>query len=58
MAKKFSCRDIGMDCPFSAKAAKEPELMEKIKAHAKAAHSLQSIDAAMMGRIRDAIKDV
>ncbi len=57
MAKKFNCRDIGMDCSFSAKAANESDLMEKIKVHAKSAHNMQTIDAATMSKIKKAIKE-
>jgi predicted small metal-binding protein len=56
MAKKFACRDIGMNCGFEAKANTEAELMTKITAHAKSAHNMSSVDANTMRAIKAAIK--
>ena len=56
MAKKFACRDIGMQCNFIAKAKNEDELMQKIAEHAKSAHNMAQIDAATMDKVKKAIK--
>lgn len=58
MAKRFACRDIGMECNFSAEAEDEASLMPKIAEHARTAHSMQNIDDATMAKVRAAIKDV
>ncbi len=56
MPKKFACKDIGMQCNFTAKAKTEDELMEKIAQHAKEAHNMPQIDAAMAAKVKGAIK--
>ena len=55
MAKKFACKDIGMQCNFTAKAKNEDELMQKIAEHAKNAHNMAQIDAATMDKVKKAI---
>ena len=57
MAKTFACKDIGMSCGFKARANSEGELMPKIAAHAKQAHSMATIDAATMAKVRAAIRE-
>ncbi|MGC9037783.1 MAG: DUF1059 domain-containing protein, partial [Candidatus Micrarchaeia archaeon] len=52
----FACKDIGMDCGFTATASTEDELMAKIREHARTAHNMQSIDDATMAKIKAAIK--
>jgi Predicted small metal-binding protein len=37
----FACKDIGMDCGFTATASSEEELMAKIAEHARTAHNMQ-----------------
>lgn len=58
MAKRFACRDIGMSCDFVAQGETEEELMPKISEHARTAHNMQNVDAAMTAKIKAAIKDV
>jgi len=36
----FKCKDIGMDCPFTASAPNEAELEKKIAEHARTVHSI------------------
>ena len=52
----FACKDIGMDCGFTATASSEEELMAKIAEHARTAHNMQSIDDATKAKIKAAIK--
>ena len=56
MPKKFACKDIGLQCSFTAKAKTEEELMQKIAQHAKEAHSMQQIDEATAAKVKAAIK--
>lgn len=59
MAKKFACKDIGMEqCSFEVASADEAELMDYIRMHAKRAHNMENIDDAMSAKIKGAIKDV
>ncbi len=55
--KKFTCKNIGMDCAFEASAETEGELMQKVSTHAKEAHGMENIDEATMQNIKAAIKD-
>jgi predicted small metal-binding protein len=52
----FACKDLGMDCPFEAKAATEAELMKKIAEHAKSAHQIDPVPADLMAKIKKVIK--
>ncbi len=36
----FNCKDIGMDCPFTASAPNEAEFEKKIAEHARTVHNL------------------
>jgi len=57
MAKKFACRDIGMECDFEARAESEQELLKQVRVHARQAHSMRNVDAATMTRIRAAVRE-
>ncbi len=57
MPKEFKCRDIGMNCSFSAKAESEKELFEKVAEHAKSAHNMSKIEPATEKKIKAAIKN-
>ena len=52
-----ACRDIGMECDFEARAESERDLLKQVRTHAREAHSMRSIDAATMTRIRAAVRD-
>ncbi|MEM0149581.1 MAG: DUF1059 domain-containing protein [Candidatus Micrarchaeaceae archaeon] len=56
--KSFACRDIGMDCKFTAKANDEATMLKKIAEHARKAHNITNIDDAMMSKVKAAIKDI
>ncbi|MGC8680112.1 MAG: DUF1059 domain-containing protein [Candidatus Micrarchaeia archaeon] len=58
MPKQFACKDIGMDCGFTATAETDKELMAKIKEHAKTAHNMAKIDTQTMKKIKAAITSV
>ena len=57
MAKSISCKDVGMDCDFTAQADTLEELMQAAAAHAKEAHGLDSIPAEMMPAVQAAVRD-
>jgi predicted small metal-binding protein len=57
MAKSISCKDVGMNCDFTAKADTMEELMQAAAAHAKQAHGLDSIPAEMMPVVQAAVRD-
>jgi predicted small metal-binding protein len=60
MAKTFSCRDVGIDCPYTARGGTEEELMAGIAKHAKEVHGYtdeQLRDPEMMKKVKAAIKN-
>ena len=60
MAKIFTCRDVGVDCPYVARGETEEELMADIAKHAKEVHSYtdeQLKDPEMMKMVKEAIKE-
>jgi predicted small metal-binding protein len=52
----FKCKDIGMDCPFEAKAKSQEELMKMISTHAATVHKMKDVPPEMMKKIKAAIK--
>jgi predicted small metal-binding protein len=52
----YRCRDIGMDCPYEAKAKTIAELMPMIMEHAKKEHHTKSLPHDTMEKIKKAIK--
>ncbi|MDE1868684.1 MAG: DUF1059 domain-containing protein [Candidatus Micrarchaeota archaeon] len=58
MAKSFACKDMGMQCGFEVKSDNEDEVLEYAQLHAQKAHNIQSIDAAMVAKLKGAMKDV
>jgi predicted small metal-binding protein len=57
MAKSISCKDVGMDCDFTARAETMEELMQAASAHAKEAHGLDSIPDTLMPMVHAAVRD-
>jgi len=57
MAKSISCKDVGMNCDFTAKADTMEELLQAAAAHAKEAHGLDSIPPELMPMVHAAVRD-
>ncbi len=57
MAKSISCRDVGVDCDFTAKADTLDELMQVTAQHAKEVHGFDSIPPELMPVVQAAIRD-
>jgi predicted small metal-binding protein len=57
MAKVISCRDVGVDCDFTARGESVEELMSVLEKHAKDVHDMQEIPAETVTKIRAAIRD-
>ena len=56
MTFKIGCKDVGVDCSFTAEGATEEELLKKVAQHAKDAHGMTSIDAAILAKVKGTIK--
>lgn len=56
MAKQIACGDVVPDCPFTAEAATESELIEQVTAHAAREHGLREITPELAARVKAAIQ--
>jgi len=56
--KTLSCKDVGLDCNYTAKAESEPELMKMVEKHAREKHKMKDISPDMKKKIKMQIKDV
>jgi predicted small metal-binding protein len=56
LVPSYKCKDIGMDCPYEAKAKTSAELMTMIMAHAKKEHHTKALPHDTMEKIKKAIK--
>ena len=57
MAKTMSCRDVGPDCDFVARAETEEELMQQVAEHAAAVHGMQEVPPEIAEKVQAAIRD-
>jgi predicted small metal-binding protein len=57
MAKTISCKDVGMDCDFTARAETEEALMQQVAEHASSAHGVQQVPPEILDRVKAVIKD-
>lgn len=57
MAKTLSCRDVGADCDFVARANSEEEIMAQVSEHARTAHKMSDIPPEVVEKVRGAIRD-
>lgn len=57
MAKKISCRDVGVDCDYEAEAETEEELMRELEDHAREDHGMEEIPQTLLPKIKGAIRE-
>jgi len=55
-AKHIACAEIVPDCPFTASAATEEELLQKVVAHAAHDHGITAVTPELAARVKAAIK--
>lgn len=58
MSVRICCADVGPDCDFEALADTEEELMELVAEHASRVHGIETVDAELESRVRDAMQEV
>ena len=51
-AKYIACAEIVPDCPFTASAATEEELMKKVAAHAAHDHGITEVTPELAAKVR------
>ena len=54
-AMQIACASIVPDCPFTASAATEEELMEKVAAHAAHDHKITEVSPELAAKVKAAI---
>jgi len=57
MAKTVNCRDVGVDCDFTAKGETEQEVLQQCADHARTAHGMNEIPSELATKVRAAIRD-
>ena len=57
MAKTVNCRDVGVDCDFTAKGETEQEVLQQCTEHARTAHGMNEIPPELATKVRAAIRD-
>jgi predicted small metal-binding protein len=55
-AKIIACAEIVPDCPFTASAATDEELLQKVAAHAAHDHGITEISPELVEKVKAAIK--
>ena len=55
-AKYICCAEIVPDCPFTASAATEEELLKKVVAHAAHDHGIAEVTPELAAQVKAAIK--
>jgi predicted small metal-binding protein len=55
-AKIIACAQIVPECPFTASAATEEELIQKVAAHAAHDHGITEITPELLAKVKAAIK--
>lgn len=57
MAKTVNCRDVGVDCDFTARGETEQEVLQQCAEHARTAHGINEIPPELAQKVRGAIRD-
>ena len=55
-AKIIACAEIVPECPFTASAATDEELLQKVAAHAAQDHGITEITPELVEKVKAAIK--
>jgi predicted small metal-binding protein len=53
----ISCADIVPECPFTASAATEEDLLKKVVAHAARDHGITDVTPELAAKVKAAIKN-
>ncbi|HXG66314.1 MAG TPA: DUF1059 domain-containing protein [Blastocatellia bacterium] len=57
MAKVINCRDVGVDCDFTARGETEEEVLQKCAEHARSEHGMDELPADLAEKVRTAMRD-
>jgi predicted small metal-binding protein len=56
MTKQIACGDVVEGCSFTAEAATEADLVEKVKAHAAKEHGVKEVTPELAAKVKAAIQ--
>jgi predicted small metal-binding protein len=56
MTKHIACGDVVDGCAFTAEAATEAELVDKVKAHAANEHGVKDVTPELAAKVKAAIQ--
>jgi len=56
MTQHIACGDVVEGCRFTAEAATEAELVEKVKAHAAESHGVKEVTPELAAKVKAAIQ--
>jgi predicted small metal-binding protein len=56
MTLHIACNDVVSGCPFTAEAATESDLVEKVKTHAAHDHGVKEVTPELAARVKAAIQ--
>jgi len=56
MTKQIACGDVVKGCAFTAEAATEAELVEKVKSHAARDHGVKEVTPELAAQVKAAIQ--
>ena len=56
MTKHIACGDVVDGCPFTAEAATDSELVDKVKAHAAKDHGVKEVTPELAAKVKAAIQ--
>jgi predicted small metal-binding protein len=57
MSKQISCNDVVAGCGYTATAASEAELINKVAEHAASDHGVKEVTPELAAKVKAAIKD-
>ena len=57
MAKVLTCRDVGVECDFTARGETVEEIMQKAARHAKEDHGMTDIPPELFVKAKAAIRE-
>jgi len=54
--KKISCADLMPECPYTAEAGSEDELLKKVAVHAAEAHNIHEVTPDLLNKVKSVIR--
>jgi predicted small metal-binding protein len=57
MGKVIDCKDVGVECDFTAHGETEEEVIQKCAEHAQSDHGMKELPQGMVEKVRAAIRN-